>query len=69
VKKRAEAAGLDPTRFSGHALRAGFLTSAAEAGADMWKMADISRHRRLETLRGYVRSAEQFKQHAGSAFM
>ncbi|GAB1424253.1 site-specific integrase [Thauera terpenica] len=69
VKKRAEAAGLDPTRFSGHSLRAGFLTSAAEAGADMWKMADISRHRRLETLRGYVRSAEQFKQHAGSAFM
>ncbi len=32
VKRRALAAGLDPTGLAGHSLRSGFLTSAAEAG-------------------------------------
>jgi hypothetical protein len=31
-------AGLDPAEFSGHSLRSGFLTSAAEAGASIFKM-------------------------------
>jgi site-specific recombinase XerD len=47
VKKRAEAAGLDPALFSGHSMRACFLTSAAEAGADVLKMAEVSRHKSL----------------------
>ena len=33
IKKRAAAAGLDPAGFSGHSMRAGFLTSAREHGA------------------------------------
>ena len=33
VKQYAVAAGLDPQEFSGHSLRAGFVTSAAESGA------------------------------------
>ncbi len=37
VQARALAAGLDPTRFAGHSLRAGFVTAAARAGADLWK--------------------------------
>src|SRR4051794_21010216 len=32
VKKAAQAAGLDPTHFSGHSLRAGLGTAAATAG-------------------------------------
>jgi integrase len=32
VKRYAKAAGLDPAEFSGHSLRAGFVTSAAETG-------------------------------------
>jgi integrase len=32
VKARIAAAGLDPGEFSGHSLRAGMVTSAAEAG-------------------------------------
>jgi hypothetical protein len=36
VQARALAAGLDPTRFAGHSLRAGFITSAARAEADVW---------------------------------
>lgn len=69
VKARAEQAGLDAEKFSGHSLRAGFLTAAAASGASVWKMAEVSRHRKIETLRGYVRMAEQFKNHAGVAFM
>jgi hypothetical protein len=35
VKRYAAAVGLDPAIYSGHSLRAGFLTSAAEAGASL----------------------------------
>lgn len=69
VKARAKAAGLDPAMFSGHSLRAGFLTSAAGSGAGLFKMMEVSRHRSVETVRHYVRRAELFKDHAGSGFM
>ena len=32
---------------------------------DLFKMIDQSRHRSVETLRGYVRDAEMFEEHAG----
>jgi hypothetical protein len=51
--------------FSGHSLRSGFLTSAAGKGATIFKMMDVSRHKSVDTLRGYVRDAELFKDHAG----
>ncbi len=69
VKAYAERAGLDPTAYAGHSLRAGFLTSAAEAGANVFKMMEVSRHKSVDTLRGYVRRADLFKDHAGSAFL
>jgi integrase len=69
LKRRAEAAGLDPAGVAGHSLRAGFLTSAAEAGADALKMAEVSRHKSLDTLRRYVRRANLFKAHAGAGFL
>jgi hypothetical protein len=54
----AERVGLDPAVFMGHLMRAGFLTSAAKRGASIFKMMDQSRHRSVETLRGYVHDAE-----------
>lgn len=69
VKDAAERAGLDPVAFAGHSLRAGFLTSAAAAGASIFKMMDQSRHKSVETLRGYVRDADRFKEHAGTKFL
>ena len=69
VKRQAEAAGLDPQDFAGHSLRAGFLTSAAEAGADVLRMMEVSRHKRVETVQGYVRRANGFKGHAGAEFL
>ena len=69
VKTYAERVGLDPTLFAGHSMRSGFLTSAAKRGASIFKMMDQSRHRSVETLRGYVRDAEIFKEHAGAGLL
>ena len=69
LKRRALAAGLNPDSFAAHSLRSGFLSSAAAAGADMWKMMDQSRHKSVQTVRRYVRSAEIFKDHAGKGLL
>lgn len=69
VKACASAAGLDPALFSGHSLRAGFLTEAAAKRANLFKMKDHSRHKSLDTLAGYVRDAAMFDDHAGEEFL
>ena len=69
LKKRAEAAGFDPTIFSGHSLRAGFVTAALHHGADILRVMDVTRHREVNTLKTYDRRAKAFRQHAGEAFL
>jgi len=69
IKKYARRIGLDAAIYSGHSLRSGFLTSAAESGAFLLRMADQSRHKSLEALRGYVRRTDMWKDHAGGAFL
>jgi site-specific recombinase XerD len=69
VKRYALAAGLDPAIFSGHSLRAGFVTSALEHGADLFKVMDVTRHKRIETLKIYDRRARAFRDHAGKDFL
>jgi site-specific recombinase XerD len=66
VKDHAAKLGLDPKQYGAHSMRAGFLTSAAAKGANLFKMMDISRHKSVDTLRGYVRSADAFRDHAGA---
>jgi integrase len=69
VRRYARRVGLDPAAYAGHSLRSGFLTSAAETGASVWKLSEVSRHKSLDTLRGYVRRVDLFKEHAGAAFL
>ena len=69
VELLAQRVGLNPATFSSHSLRSGFLTSAAEAGASIWKLAEVSRHKSLDTLRGYVRRVDLLNEHAGSALL
>jgi integrase len=38
VRGRVQAAGIDPGNYSGHSLRAGLATSAAQAGVSSWKI-------------------------------
>ena len=67
----AKRVGLDGAAYSGHSLRSGFLASAsAESGASIWKLSEVSAAAKsLDTLRGYVRRADLFHEHAGAAFL
>lgn len=69
VKRYARLQGLDPEVMAGHSLRAGFLTEAARNRASLAKMQEVSRHKSLKVLLGYVRSAEMFDDHAGAGFL
>lgn len=69
IQKYAALAGLDPQSVAGHSLRAGFLTEASRSGATIAKMQEVSRHKKVEVLLGYVRSAELFDDHAGEGFL
>lgn len=69
VKRYARLANLNPQDFSGHSLRAGFVTSALESGADILKVMDVTRHREVKTLKAYDRRAKAFKDHAGRKFL
>jgi hypothetical protein len=69
VKTYASRLGLDADAYSGHSLRSGFLTSAATRGALLFNMMDVSRHKSVDVLRGYVRDAEAFRHHAGAGLL
>jgi integrase len=62
-KSREEAAEL-VRRFSGHSLRAGFCSSAADADVPLQKIALHSRHKSLETCVGYIRQSEAWRKSA-----
>jgi site-specific recombinase XerD len=66
VKKRAQKAGLDPSRYSGHSLRAGFVTAASEGGAHDKDIMRQTAHRSLATLHRYRRTVGLFKNNPAS---
>jgi len=61
VKRAAAAAGLDPTRYAGHSLRAGFATQAFLNGAAEVSIMRQTRHKSLATLRKYIRDRSLFR--------
>jgi integrase len=69
VKKRAHAIGLDPTKFSGHSLRAGLVTSAVQAGVSSWKLKAQTGHKSDAILSRYVRDANIFIDNAAGAVL
>lgn len=66
VKRCAAAAGLDQAVYSGHSLRAGFATTAAANGANERQIANQTRHKSVEVLRGYIRDGALFRDNAAS---
>lgn len=68
VKHYAQLAGIEAD-LSGHSLRAGFVTSAAERGADINRVMDQTRHRDPRTVRAYIRRADRYRDHAGDSFL
>jgi len=69
VKERVAAAGIDPTCFSGHSLRAGFATSAAQAGVPSFKIRAQTGHAADAMLARYVRDGELFVGNAAGALL
>ena len=61
VKRTAAAAGLDPARYAGHSLRAGFATQAFLNGAAEVSIMRQTRHKSLNTLRKYIRDRSLFR--------
>ena len=55
--------------FSGHSLRAGFVTSALDAGEDPLKVMKQSRHVKVDTLKGYDQRENDFDDHAGGGLL
>jgi integrase len=64
VKERVASAGIEPSGYSGHSLRAGFATSAAQAGVSALKIRTQTGHTSDAMLARYVRDGELF---AGNA--
>lgn len=69
VKRACKAAGLDETIFSGHSMRAGFVTSALDRDEGPFKIMGISRHTKVDTLKIYDRRENGFDDHAGGGFL
>ena len=60
VKERAAAIGKDARNFSGHSLRAGFVTSAAKGGASTWKICQQTGHKSEAVMQRYIRDSHLF---------
>ena len=64
IKKYLELAGIDSKNYSGHSLRSGFATSAAEAGAEERSIMSMTGHKSTEMVRRYIKVANLFKNNA-----
>lgn len=60
VKQRAETIGLDARLYSGHSLRAGMITSAAQSGVSAWKICQQSGHQSATVMQRYIRQSNLF---------
>ena len=64
IKKYLNFAGLDSRNYSGHSLRSGFATSAAESGAEERAIMAMTGHKSTEMVRRYIKEASLFKNNA-----
>ena len=64
IKKYLYLAGIDNKNYSGHSLRSGFATSAAEAGAEERSIMAMTGHKTTEMVRRYIKDANMYKNNA-----
>jgi len=64
IKKYLKIAGIDSKNYSGHSLRSGFATSAAEAGVEERNIMSMTGHKSSEMVRRYIKEANIFKNNA-----
>ena len=61
IKKYLSKTGIDSKNYSGHSLRSGFATSAAESGAEERSIMAMTGHKSTEMVRRYIKEANLFK--------
>lgn len=69
VKKVLGGAGYDARLYSGHSMRAGFVTTSLEHGTDVFKIMRQTRHVKVDTVKDYDRRENGFDDHAGGEFL
>ncbi|MCA0431625.1 MAG: tyrosine-type recombinase/integrase [Proteobacteria bacterium] len=69
VRERVAAVGLYPESYSGHSLRAGLASSAAEAGIASWAIRRTTGHRSQEMLERYIRVGDLFRHNAAGSLL
>lgn len=69
VKKVLGGAGFDAELYSGHSMRAGFVTTSLEHGTDVFKIMRQTRHVKVDTVKDYDRRENGFDDHAGGGFL
>jgi site-specific recombinase XerD len=68
IKHYARKAGLDAASYSGHSLRAGLATSAAQHGISTWKIRAQTGHKSDAMLARYIRDGDLFTGNAAALF-
>ncbi|MDA1284805.1 MAG: site-specific integrase [Proteobacteria bacterium] len=64
IKKYLDLVGIDSKNYSGHSLRSGFATSAAESGAEERSIMAMTGHKTTQMVRRYIQEANLFKNNA-----
>ena len=64
IKKYLNLACIDSKNYSGHSLRSGFATTAAESGAEERSIMAMTGHKSTEMVRRYIKEANLFKNNA-----
>jgi len=64
IKEYLQLAGINSKNYSGHSLRSGFATTAAEAGAEERTIMAMTGHKSTEMVRRYIKDANLFKNNA-----
>ena len=64
IKRYLALAGIENKNYSGHSLRSGFATSAAESGAEERNIMAMTGHKTSQMVRRYIQEANLFKNNA-----
>ena len=64
IKECLKLAGIENQNYSGHSLRSGFATVAADFGADERSIMAMTGHKTTQMVRRYIRDANIFKNNA-----
>jgi len=64
IKEYLRLTGIDSKNYSGHSLRSGFATSAAESGVEERSIMAMTGHKSPEMVRRYIKDANLFKNNA-----